>query len=264
VKQITEKKAILLVAFGTSVEEAHSAYDNIEHRVKTAFPELEIRWGFTSSLVRRKLEAKGREVYSPASALTRLADEGFTHIIAQSLHIIPGLEYHDLLRISHSIQGLPKGLQQIKVSGPLLENHTDYTNVAQIIHDYSQTFVNEGEALLLMGHGTPHSANICYPGLQYYFRMIDSSIYVGTIEGFPSIEDIVPQLKQNGLKRLWLMPLLTSAGDHVLKDMSGEQPKSWKSILINEGFEVMIHPISLGMMDAIVDLWIAKIRHNLQ
>ena len=52
------KKAILLVAFGTSIPEAQTAYDQIDAAVKKTFPGTEIRWAFTSKIIRAKLTAR--------------------------------------------------------------------------------------------------------------------------------------------------------------------------------------------------------------
>ncbi|TCO06053.1 sirohydrochlorin cobaltochelatase [Natronoflexus pectinivorans] len=256
----TEKTGILLVAFGSSVIDAHTAYDFIHEKVQNAYPDIEVRRAYTSTIVRKKLTERGRVVLSPAAALTQMADDGFTHVSVQSLHVIPGHEFHDLLQIVRGVNGLPKGLKQVTVGSPLLTEHNDYVRVSEAIHRFSKSFKNNDEALVLMGHGTNHSANICYAGLQEYFRRIDSSIFVGTIEAFPTIEDIIPQLQKNGFRRIWLMPLLTSAGDHVLNDMAGDNENSWKSVLESQGFEVMINKTALGLMDEVVDVWVEKIR----
>jgi cobalamin biosynthesis Co2+ chelatase CbiK len=40
--------------------------------------------------------------------------------------------------------------------------------------------------------------------------------------------------------------------------MGGDKDESWRSILQKEGFEVRIHPTSLGQIEAIVQMWINK------
>ncbi|ASB48270.1 sirohydrochlorin cobaltochelatase [Alkalitalea saponilacus] len=255
-----EKTGILLVAFGTSVIDAHTAYDFIHQRVQAVYPELEVRRAYTSTIVRKKLIERGQDILSPAAALTKMADDGFTCVFVQSLHVIPGYEFHDLLHIVRGVNGLPKGLKQVAVGNPLLTEHDDYVRVSEALHRFSKTFKPDDEALVLMGHGTKHSANICYAGLQEYIRHIDSSIFVGTIEAFPAIEDVIPQLKRKGYKRVWLMPLLTSAGDHVINDMAGEKEGSWKSVLESDSFEVKINRTALGLIDEVVDVWVEKIQ----
>lgn len=254
-----EKRGVLLVAFGTSVPGAGIAYDSIQQRIQNDFPDVEIRRAYTSSFVRRKLKSQGVSILSPASALAEMADDGFTHVAVLSLHVIPGYEYHDLLMIANAFRRLPKGISHISVGGPLLNSHDDYVKVTSAIKDFSAGFLGSGDVLVLMGHGTSHSANICYAGLQEYFRRLDDSIFVGTIEAFPSVEDVINQLKERKTSRVWLMPFLTIAGDHVINDMAGDKPDSWKTLLESEGFEVMINRTALAQIDSVVDVWLSKI-----
>lgn len=250
--------ALLLTAFGTTIPEAFATYEKMAEQFAAAFPDKEIRWAFTSAFVRKKWQTRGKEILSPGAALSQLADEGFKTVSVQSLHVIHGFEYHDILKTAKALEGLPKGIDKIVIGEPLLCTHEDYKNLCEIIHTHARSFRHQGEALVLMGHGTSHPANIAYAGLQEYFRQMDPSIYVATIEAFPAIEDVIPQLRKAGFNTLWLMPLLTIAGDHVLNDMGGDKDESWRSILQKEGFEVRIHPTSLGQMEAIVQMWINK------
>jgi sirohydrochlorin cobaltochelatase len=66
------KTGIVLVAFGTSVPEAAAAYAAVEARVRAAFPELPLRWAYTSSAVRAKLARQGRSLDSLETALARM------------------------------------------------------------------------------------------------------------------------------------------------------------------------------------------------
>ena len=49
------KTGILLVAFGTSVPEARASFDAIEAAVEKAYPGVDVRWAFTSNIIRHKL-----------------------------------------------------------------------------------------------------------------------------------------------------------------------------------------------------------------
>lgn len=260
-KATTKQKALLLTAFGTSIPEAYATYEVMAQRFAEAYPDVDIRWAFTSSFVRQKWKSRGKDILSPAAALAQLADDGFKEVSVQSLHVIHGFEYHDILRTAKALEGLPKGIEKITVGEPLLSSHADYQRLCQIIQQHAQSFRQPDEALVLMGHGTSHPANIAYAGLQEYFRRTDPSIYVATIESYPAIEDVIPQLRNAAINTVWLMPLLTIAGDHVLNDMAGDKEESWRSILLKEGFKVNIHPTSLGQIDEVLQMWIEKAAH---
>ena len=237
-KEKTPKTGILLIAFGTSIPEAQQAYNHIAKKVQAAFPGMEVRWGITSAMVRRKLAKAGQQLDSPASALARMADDGFTHVAVQSLHVIPGAEYHDLLRTVHALQGLPKGLVRVTVGDPLLCTHPDMLKTTDALVAWAASFRKSDEAVLFMGHGTHHPSNIYYPGLQYYLQQRDPLLFIGTVEGYPELEDVKQKLIDRQVKTAWLVPLMTVAGDHALNDMAGEEPDSWKSQLTKMGFRV--------------------------
>jgi sirohydrochlorin cobaltochelatase len=92
----TEKKAILLVAFGTSVPEAAKVFDKIDEQTRKEFPGVEIRWAFSSRIIRAKLAREGKVMDSPEMALSRLMNDRFTHVAVLSLQTIPGEEFHEL------------------------------------------------------------------------------------------------------------------------------------------------------------------------
>src|SRR5690554_5872184 len=255
---LENKKALVLCAFGTTVPEAWGTYTFIESRFAAAFPDYEIRWAFTAAFVRKKWREMGKEIDSPATALARLADEGHKEVLVQSLHIIGGYEYHDLIKTARALEGLPKGLQKVQLGRPLLSCDDDYRAVAKILRTHSKTKRKDQEAWLLMGHGTGHGANISYAGLQLYLQEEDPLMLLGTLEAFPDLERAIRILSDKGCKTVWVMPLLTVAGDHVVRDMAGSESDSWKSRLEAEGYTVKIHPLPLGAIPEIVDRWIKK------
>ena len=85
-----EKKAILLVAFGTSVPEARKVFDKIDEQTRKAFPDVEIRWAFSSKMIRAKLAREGNVMDSPETVMAALMSDGYTHVAVLSLQTTPG------------------------------------------------------------------------------------------------------------------------------------------------------------------------------
>ena len=54
------KKGILLVAFGSSEASAQVSFENIDKKVKEAYPGIPVRWAYTSHIIRAKLAQQGR------------------------------------------------------------------------------------------------------------------------------------------------------------------------------------------------------------
>lgn len=59
-----------------------------------------------------------------------------------------------------------------------------------------------------------------------------------SVEGWPALEHVIPQLREKGIKNITLMPMMMVAGDHANNDMAGDEEDSYKNILIKEGFKV--------------------------
>lgn len=260
-KSGAERKGILLVAFGTTVPEARAAFDNIEEEVRKAFPDAEIRWAYSARQVRRTIkENEGTTLLSPASALARMGDEGFTHVAVQSLHTIPGAEFHDLIRTVAAFRNMPKGTQTVTLGEALLSSPDDMEKAAKALVSVFPAERKEADAVVLMGHGTHHPANIYYPGLQYYLSKVDPNAFVGTVEGAPALDDVINELKARKARTVWLMPLMAVAGDHARNDMAGPEPESWKSVLEKEGFTVHTILRGTGEFDAITAIWVDHLR----
>jgi len=250
------KKGILLTAFGTTVPEARSALDNISDKAKQRFPGVEIRWAYSSRIVREKLAAQGQSFDSPAMALARMMDDGFTHVAVQSLHTIPGEEFHALTQTVKAFSGLPKGMQSVVLGLPLLAEPTDVEACAAAIMANLPAERKTGEAVILMGHGTHHPGNIYYPGLQYSLSRLDQLVLIGTVEGTPSLDDVRRVLKERKVSKVYLLPFMAVAGDHAVNDMAGGEEDSWQSVLAADGLTCV--PVLRGTAEiaAFVDIWL--------
>ncbi|MGV8139806.1 MAG: sirohydrochlorin cobaltochelatase [Mangrovibacterium sp.] len=255
---------ILLVAFGSGRSEAQEAMANIEQELRIAFPEAELFWAFTSGIIRGKLQAEGRHVDSPFEALHRMRQQGFSEIIVQSLHVIPGGEYERLQKTISAFTEQGGGAVSVKSGRPLLCSHEDILEVCRMLPEILPAVEDECDAVILMGHGTSHPSNIYYPGIQYYLWQQSSRYWIATVEGYPSLQDILPLLKEKQIRRIWLVPFMAVAGNHVLDDMAGDKPDSWKSILEVNGYEV--HAILKGLAEynEIVRIWISHLKDSLK
>ena len=162
-----QKTAILLVAFGTSVPEARKAFDEIEARVKKAFPNAEVRWAFTSKIIRRKQAKQGEKLDSPALALAKLQDEGYGKIVVASFHSLPGEEFHDLHRDVQAFRQMTDAEhRKIVLSRPLLSSRQNMVSVAKAVLAQVPSSRKPADAVVLMGHGSEH-----HPGDAVYALM---------------------------------------------------------------------------------------------
>ena len=253
-------KGILLVAFGTTVPEAQISYDNIERSVKKTFPGVPVRWGYTSRTIIRKMAEKGKHLATPEEALSSMMRENFTHVAVQSLHVMPGAEFHGLVKNVQRFAGMSKGLQKVIVGYPLMTTSEDVQRVAETLLKIIPPERRKTDAVVFMGHGTHHPANVYYAALNYHVQKLDPNVFVGTVEGWPEIDDITSDLKNNRIEKAYLMPFMTVAGDHARNDMAGPSADSWKSMLEKEGVNCLVVLKGTAEFQEFVDIWVDHLR----
>lgn len=254
------KKGILLVAFGSSYPQAQAAFENIGAEVEKAFPGVPVRWAYTSKIIRHKLAKEGTQLDSAAMALARMMDEDFTHVAVQSLHTIGGAEFHDLHSIVNGFESMAGGFQKILLGYPLLAASHDLEAVREAMLANIPDERAADEAVIFMDHGTHHPSNAFYQAMAYEFQHKDANVYVGTVEGAPSLEDILVELEAKGTDTVWLMPFMSVAGDHVRNDMAGDEPDSWTSILAEAGIETETVLKGTAEFDNVVAIWLDHLK----
>jgi sirohydrochlorin cobaltochelatase len=127
---------------------------------------------------------------------------------------------------------------------PLLTDPTDFEAVAALLADMADT--EPDAASVFVGHGTDHPNWMAYPLLQSMLRRRgDAGTFIGVLEGRPGIDDVVAALKAAGAVRARLVPLLIAAGNHFLRDLTGDDPRCWQRRLEAAGFAVM--PVAEGL-----------------
>ena len=205
------KKALLVVSFGTSFEEALPAIVNIEETCKKAFPDYDFYRAFTSGMIIRKwARTKNVIIHNPDEVMKRLVAEGYEEVICQPTHIINGLEYDKMMNM---LLAYKDQIPTIKVGTPLLTEEEDYKEACE------------------------HFANSAYSQFENMLRDLGhESTYVGTVEGFPSLDYVIRRLKIREIKKVYVMPLMIVAGDHARNDLAGAEADSWDSILKADGF----------------------------
>lgn len=257
--------AIVLSVFGSSDPAVQTSLTAFRTKVQAAFPQHIVELAYTATRARDAMRAKGQEAPSVAQALANLPEKKMHTAVVQSLHIMPGYEYHDTLQVAEALTGLPKGLTNVCVGAPLLSNAQSLDEVAKALLAGLPEREND-EAVLFVGHGTDHIGGLAYPALQYALHQHDSRAFVITLESTKFVGGAVPGLDA-GLKALraskatkvTLVPLMTVAGVHVKDDIAGTEEESIRSQLQKEGYTVTLIHKGLLDMPAVQDIFISRI-----
>ena len=250
------KKAILVVSFGTShLDALENNIVPIEKQIGETFPEYKVYRAFTSKMIKKKLMKK-ENLFVPnvCEAMEQMVADGVEQVIVQPTHIINGIENDRMLA---DLMLYADKFSRVRVGNPMLTSVDDYKKA---IHGVmAEHPLSEGEALVLMGHGSEHHANAAYPTLEYTFHALGyNQVLVGTVEGFPDLKHVMTKLEIAGVKKVILMPFMVVAGDHAKNDMAGDED-SWKTELEEEGYEVETIVKGLGEMKGIQNIFIEHI-----
>jgi sirohydrochlorin cobaltochelatase len=270
------KKAIVLAGFGTSYPSALVAIANIQKQVQKAFPGITVKIAFTSNIIRgiwhnrqndKEFQVKNKDipkeilyVKGPLATISDLQDEGYRTIIVQPTHIYNGEEYTDICSYVNGLNTIktikPKFAPFVKlvIGRPALgkygvqyDYHKDMETGAKALHSDVALAKKEGAALVYMGHGNEFYSTGIYAEFQQTMRKTypNTKIFIGTVEGFPSLEDVAFALKHTGVGKVLLKPMMVVAGDHANNDMAGPEQDSWKSVL--EHAKIKVHPVLHGL-----------------
>lgn len=253
-----EKKAILVVSFGTSHDDTRAVtIDAIEADVQKAYPDYQIYRGWTSKMIMAKiLKRDGIKILNVTEAMEAMKADGITDVIIQPTHVINGIE-NDLMK--EDALAFQKDFHSIKFGNPLLTSEVDNEIViTSIVEEFSH--LEKDEVLVLMGHGTTHYANAIYAALDYEFKdKGHSNVFLGTVEAYPSMETLLKMVSVYAPKKVVLAPFMIVAGDHAKNDMSGEDEDSWYHQFKNAGYEVSCVLKGLGEYPSIRQLFLKHI-----
>ena len=173
-----------------------------------------------------------------------------------------GYEYTDLKEELDKYTGQ---FDAIKFGAPLLTSESDFDAVIEAMAASTKEYDDDQTVIAFMGHGTEADSNGVYAKLNEKLQEAGYKNYVvGTVEAEPSIEDVVKFAQGGSYKRVVLQPLMVVAGDHANNDMAGDEEDSWKSILEDEGYEVVPVLKGLGELPGIQQLYVQHVADALK
>lgn len=250
-----DKKAILVVSFGTSYNDTRAkTIDAIEEKVKNNYSgEYDVRRAFTAQIIIDKLKSRdGLEINNVDQAMQSLVKEGFGTLYIQPTHIMNGEEYDELCA---AVEPYKANFKTLSIGKPLLTTTEDYEKLVGIIKEETQELNKEGTAVVFMGHGTPHFANSTYACLDYHMKHeISANYYVGTVEGYPTITEVIGDVEKQNATKVTLLPFMIVAGDHANNDLGGDEEDSWKTQFKQAGYEVDVVLKGLGEYEGVQDM----------
>ena len=250
---------LLVVSFGTSFNDSRVAdIGGVEKALQEAYPDWSVRRAFTAQIIINHIQARdGEFIDNMDQALQRAVDNGVKNIVIQPTHLMHGAEYDELVAQAEAYKDQ---FESMIISEPLLgEVGSDATvinadketvakaAVAEAVKaagaDSLDALKADGTAIVFMGHGTSHTANVTYSQMQAQMQALGyDNVFIGTVEGKPestALPEVKKAVEAAGYTKVILRPLMVVAGDHANNDMAADEEGTWYYGFVNGGeFEV--------------------------
>lgn len=262
-QNLPNKDAMVVMSFGTTFKDTRQkTIEATVAAIQAAHPNVKVVTAFTSHIIIDRIKAnEGITIPTPEEALDQLQKEGYTRVALATLDVVPGMEYN----YDAAVYNLYKDkFKKMTLGLPLMywmgqENQRD--DVLESLKAVSTQFPKEDKtgAVLIMAHGTPDPSNAYYSVIQDRLETLGlKDAYIYTVEGYPNLEHIIPELKAKHITHVFLMPLMMVAGDHANNDMAGSDKESHKSILEAEGIKVDAYIHGLGENQAVRKIFVER------
>ena len=258
------RKAIAVVGFGVGdIQVKEKCIDSILSDLQEAYgAEYDIYEAWTSKFLMKKMAKEGYVFPDFGQLMSMLLEKAYTHVVVMPTHLTPGEEWQK--KIQPVLDEYADSFQRLEAMEPVLtaKSPEDFLQLSQ---DMSEVFdlgsLKDGEELVLMGHGSPNHHNVVYDNLQEFADQRNLPVHIGVVEDedHPNQADVLQRLKEKGIKKVYLRPLLLAGGNHATYDLAGDQEDSWKNVLANAGMEVRYSTMGLGEYPGYRELYVKKL-----
>ena len=252
--------AVLLVAFGSTWNNAFLAFDKAKTAYEAAFPQADVYVCFSSDICINRASAGEntddngnivkRDYYEPRYLLHAIGAAKYSKIYVQSLQVIPGEEFaavvasvkkfmnNGYIASAHLDDAYLAKLEENKaifLGMPLLNDpEADTPEVAKQLNSLYATEAQQG-TVAFMGHGNPDTydtfkANVRYTQLEEELQKLNPNYFVGTVDMPDNYkQDVKARMQEKGISsgKIYLHALMSIAGDHAHNDMAGEGDEYW-------------------------------------
>ena len=252
--------AVLLVAFGSTWNNAFLAFDKTKAAYEAAFPQADVYVCFSSDIcinrasVGENVDDNGnivkRDYYEPRYLLHAIGAAKYSKIYVQSLQVIPGEEFANVVasvkkfmnngyigdaHLDDAYLAQLADNEAIFLGMPLLNDpELDIAEVAQQLNILYGSEAQQG-VVAFMGHGNPDTydtfkANVRYTQLEKALQAINPNYFVGTVDMPGNYkQDVLARMQARGINsgKVYLHALMSIAGDHAHNDMAGEGDEYW-------------------------------------
>lgn len=253
------KNALFMVHFGTTHDDTRElTIEKMNKKFSSEFKDYDMFEAYTSRIILKKLKDRNIKKEHPLKVLDDLVEKGYDNLIVQSSHIIPGIEYENLLE---ELAAYRDKFKSIKVGKPLLYNVKDYKRIVEALQN-EYVPKNKKEALVLVCHGTDSPIGAAYAMIEYIFDEYGhENVYVVSTKEYPLMDTLIGKLKKDEIQEVVMAPFMFVAGEHAKNDMAID----YKEELEENGIKVnKVILKGLGEFEAIQDIFLDHLKEALE
>jgi len=245
------RQGVLLVYFGTTHDANRElTLDALTLKARSRFADCEVCEAYASEHVVKSLARRGIEKLSPVEGLLRLRSQGCRRVRVLPTFLIDGKEMGLLER---DVERLRPFFDSISLARPLLSDVARCEQVCEFLATRHPANAKQRKHVVFVGHGTQGAATAVYAQLDYMLRAGGHACHhVATIEGYPTFDTLLRQLRAQKARTVTLVPLLFVAGDHATNDIAVD----WKQYLEQQGLRVEVHMEGLGQVPELQEMFL--------
>lgn len=251
-----EKTGVLLVHYGTRNDASRKVtIDALDSMAMARFADCEVVEAYAAGSVIKSLGKRGIKKLTIGEGLDKLIADGCQNAVVQTTMLLDGV-MNDIVK--NEVNTRKSKFKKIVVARPLLYSVDDCRNMLDQIAAHINA--KSDEQVVIVGHGSDSPANAIYSQLDCLAKFEGRpNWHVGTIESFPTLDNVMVQLAKDSRKNVVVVPLLFIAGNHNEEDIKGV----WGEALRKAGYRVRHISEGLGEMPEIQQLILNNINQLL-
>ncbi|WP_156921597.1 sirohydrochlorin cobaltochelatase [Desulfovibrio inopinatus] len=264
--QLSTPRAVILTAHVSRHPGSDQGLKRLADEVRQLYPDAPVSVAHIASGDFVAAQSVPAPAPAPKEVLVNLIQEGIRQVVVQSLHVIPGREFHEMLvQIDDACHETGISIRT-SVGDPLLGVGTDIERVADAVFSLVPPERKSDQAVVLVGHGSSHPGHTRYSDLAAECARRDELFYIGSLghgkqDGVMRRSALHEMLIAKNVSTVWLIPFFSSAGRHAHKDLFGDSPDSWQTQF--EKANIACHPVLTAALDhpPLAALWLNHVQN---
>lgn len=260
--EVSRVDAVVFAAYGTTRARARTAAIEPAFRAAADAVDVPCELAFCGPAVCRLLARRGEPAPELECVLEQVADAGARRVAIVSGMVVDGWAQANVReRVGAAAERL--GLKAV-VGAPLLSDATDVDCLAAAL--MGEWRPKPGTVTLFVGHGIggpagsdyarPRDAFDAYAALSVAFARVErDDLAVACLSDGPDAAlQVVRGFAEPGAT-VRLVPLMLSAGRHVLKNVGGSDDRSWSSVLAAADYVPQLCDCGLGEVATVREMY---------